>query len=173
MDLDAQEQSHFQQHKLQLTNTCQEPSQSSEPTQQSSFPNTVAKLLCYCMCLCLLTDMVYRSCTEFSIELLGAKSTQVLNGERPKVEDIVAGKSISLLQQYHLGSQKSKLYSRAQPTRACSNNQTLQDNTQKGHLILCFSKNNIKYIRNVSCCDSHLWGKIHNLPLALFLIVRE
>lgn len=75
--------------------------------------------------------MIYGAGTKFSIELFCAKAPQILNSERPKVEDIVAGESISLLQQHHLGSQKAKFYSRAQATWSCSNDQTLQKHTQR------------------------------------------
>lgn len=63
------------------------------------------------MSLHLLTYMVYGASTKLSVELLCTKTPQILNGERPQMEDIVAGESISLLQQDHLGSQKAKFYS--------------------------------------------------------------
>lgn len=77
--------------------------------------------------------MVYGAGTEFSMELFCAEAPQILNGERPQVEDIVAGERVSLLQQDHLGSQKGKFYSRAQATWSCSDDQTLYKHAQKVH----------------------------------------
>lgn len=84
-----------------------------------------------CTCLHLLTDMVYGAGTEFPVELFRTKAPQVLNGERPQVEDIVARESISLLQEDHLGSQKAQFYCRAKTTWSCSDDQTLWKHTQK------------------------------------------
>lgn len=38
---------------------------------------------------CLLTDMVYGSSTELSVELFGPQTTEVLNGEGPEMQNIV------------------------------------------------------------------------------------
>lgn len=51
-----------------------------------------------------LTDMVDGSCTEFAIELFGAKAPQVVYGKWPQVKDIVAGEGITLFYHHHLCS---------------------------------------------------------------------
>lgn len=58
----------------------------------------------------LLTDMVDGSSTKLAVELLGSKTPQILNGVRPKMEHIVSGECIPLLQQNHLGSKEAQLY---------------------------------------------------------------
>lgn len=58
----------------------------------------------------LLTDMVDGSSTKLAIKLLGSKTPQILNGEGPKMEHIVSGECIPLLQQNHLGSKEAQLY---------------------------------------------------------------
>lgn len=73
--------------------------------------------------------MVYGSSTELSVELFGPQTTEVLNGERPEMQNIVPWESIALFHKNHPGTQKSQLYSRPQSTRTCAYDQTL--NTQQ------------------------------------------
>lgn len=53
----------------------------------------------------LLTDMVDSSGTELAIELFGTQTSKIMYGEGPEMQDIVAGKGISLLNDDNLGSQ--------------------------------------------------------------------
>lgn len=55
--------------------------------------------------LVLLTDMVNSSSTELAIELLGTQTSQIMYGEWPEMQDVVAGEGISFLNNNHLSSQ--------------------------------------------------------------------
>lgn len=54
----------------------------------------------------LLTNVVDGSSTELAVEFLGPQTSQVVDGERPEVQDVVAGEGISFLDNDHLGSQQ-------------------------------------------------------------------
>lgn len=54
-----------------------------------------------------LTDVVYGSGAELAVELLSAEVPEVLDGVRPKVENIVSGERVPLLDHYHFGSEES------------------------------------------------------------------
>lgn len=53
----------------------------------------------------LLTDMVNGSSTELAIEFLGTQTAQIMYGEWPEMQDIVAGEGISFLNNNYLSSQ--------------------------------------------------------------------
>lgn len=55
--------------------------------------------------LVLLTDMVDGSSTELAIEFLGTQTSQIMDGERPEMQDVVAGEGVSFLNDDHLGSE--------------------------------------------------------------------
>lgn len=78
--------------------------------------------------LAVLTDMVYGSCAEFAVELFGAEAPQVVDGEGPQVQHIVAGEGIPLLYDHHLGSQERQVDGCAKATGSSPNDQTLQNN---------------------------------------------
>lgn len=73
----------------------------------------------------LLTNMIYGSCTKLSIKLLGSEATQVLDGERPEMEDVVPGESVSLFHEHHPRSQKTQLDSCTKPAWSCAYYQAL------------------------------------------------
>lgn len=77
--------------------------------------------------------MIDGPCTELSIELLGSEATQILDGTRPQMEDVVPGESVPLFHQHHPRAQKTQLDSRAKPTRSCAYYQTLTI-TENTHL---------------------------------------
>lgn len=76
--------------------------------------------------MCLLTDMINCTSTEFPIELFCPETPEVLDGEGPKMQDIVPGEGISLLNQHHFGPQESQFYCCAQAAWPRTNNQTLE-----------------------------------------------
>lgn len=55
--------------------------------------------------LVLLTDMVNGSSTELAIEFLGTQTSQIMDGERPEMQDVVAGEGVSFLNDDNLGSE--------------------------------------------------------------------
>lgn len=69
--------------------------------------------------------MIDSTGAELPIKLLGPEAPEVLDGERPEVEHVVPGESISLLQQHHFGAQKPKLDGCPQTTWPSTNDQTL------------------------------------------------
>lgn len=71
--------------------------------------------------------MVYGSCTELAVELLGAETPQVVDGEWPQVQHVVAGKGIPLLYDHHLGSQERQVDGCTKATGSSPNYQTLQN----------------------------------------------
>ena len=73
----------------------------------------------------ILTDVVNGSSTELSVELLGPEAPEVMDGERPEVEDVVPGEGIPLLQQHHSGPQEPQLYCCTQTTWPRPNDHTL------------------------------------------------
>lgn len=50
-----------------------------------------------------LTDVVNSTSAEFAIELLGSESSEVMYSEGPKVQDVVPGEGVSLLNNHHFG----------------------------------------------------------------------
>lgn len=70
--------------------------------------------------------MVDGSGTEFAIELFGAEASQVMNGVGPKVQHVVPGEGVPLLDHHHLGSHQSKLNGGAQAAGASSDNEALE-----------------------------------------------
>lgn len=77
--------------------------------------------------LILLTDVVDGPSTELAVELLGTQTSQVMYGERPEVQDVVAGEGVSLLNDDHLSSQQGQINGCAETTGAGSNDETLKD----------------------------------------------
>lgn len=72
------------------------------------------------------TDMVDGSCTEFAIELFGAEAPQVVDGEWPQMQHVIAGKGIPLLYDHHLGSQERQVDGCTKATGSSPNYQTLR-----------------------------------------------
>lgn len=72
------------------------------------------------------TDVVYGSSTELSIKLLGSKVPEVMDSVRPKVQDVVSGKSVPLFNHHHLSAQQSQLYGSPKATGATTDDQTLR-----------------------------------------------
>lgn len=56
-----------------------------------------------------LTDMIDSTSAEFPIELFGPEAPEVLDGEGPKVQHVVPGEGVPLLQKHHFGSQESQV----------------------------------------------------------------
>lgn len=54
--------------------------------------------------------MVYGSGAELAVELLSAEVPEVVDGVRPKMENVVPGERIPLLDHHHFGSEESQLY---------------------------------------------------------------
>ncbi len=75
------------------------------------------------------TDVVYRSSTELSIELLSSKVPEVLDGVRPKVQDIVPGERVPFFNHHHLGTKQSQLYGSPKATGTATNDETLWKQT--------------------------------------------
>lgn len=92
--------------------------QPPHPFQEQVRPHQAAAVL---------TDMVYGSCTEFAIKLLGAKTSQVMYGEWPQMQNIIAGKGIPLFYDHHLGSQEWQVDGCTKATGSSPNYQTLQN----------------------------------------------
>lgn len=72
--------------------------------------------------------MVYGSRTEFAVELFGAEAPQVMDGEGPQMQHVIAGKGIPLLYDHHLGSQERQVDGCTKATGSSPNYQTLQNN---------------------------------------------
>lgn len=53
--------------------------------------------------------MIDSTSAELPIELLGSKAPEVVDGEGPKVQHVVSGERIPLLQEDHSGPQESQL----------------------------------------------------------------
>lgn len=94
-------------------------------TLSPSSPKEEAGLLC--PALAVLTDVVYGSCTEFAVELFGAEAPQVVDGEWPQVQHVIAGKGIPLLYDHHLGSQEGQVDGCTKATGSSPDYQTLQN----------------------------------------------
>lgn len=70
--------------------------------------------------------MVYGSGAELAIELLRAEVPEVVDGVRPKMENIVPGERVPLLDHHRFGSEESQLYGCAQSTGASADDQALR-----------------------------------------------
>lgn len=55
-----------------------------------------------------LTDMIDSTGAELPVEFFGPEAPEVLDGEGPKVQHVVSGEGVPLLQKHHSGSQKSQ-----------------------------------------------------------------
>lgn len=84
-----------------------------------------------CLAAAVLTDMVYGSCTEFAVKLFGAKTPQVMYGEWPQMQHIIAGEGIPLFYDHHLGSQEWQVDGCTKATGSSPNYQTLQNNQHR------------------------------------------
>lgn len=73
----------------------------------------------------LLTDVVQGARAEAPIELLGTECPQVVDGERPEVEYIVARELGALFHQDHMGPQQRQLHSSPKTTRPSAHHQAL------------------------------------------------
>ena len=69
--------------------------------------------------------MIYGAGAEFAVELFGPEAAQVVDGVRPKVQHIVPGEGVPLLDHHHFGAHQSQLNGCAQATGAPSNDQAL------------------------------------------------
>lgn len=77
--------------------------------------------------------MVYRSCAELSIELLGSKVPEVMDGVWPKVQNIVPGERVPFFDHHHFGAQQGQFYGGPKATWAATNDETLwKDNKCSG-----------------------------------------
>lgn len=72
-----------------------------------------------------LTDVVDGAGTELSIELLGSKAPEVMDGEGPEVENVVPREGVSLLDYHHFTAQQGQFNGCPQTTRTPANHQTL------------------------------------------------
>lgn len=77
-----------------------------------------------------LTDMVYGSSAELAVELLRAEVPEVVDGVRPKMENVVPGERVPLLDHHHFGSEESELYGRTQAAGASTDDQALGRNEE-------------------------------------------
>ena len=59
--------------------------------------------------------MVYASSTELADEFLYAERFEVVDEERPKVEDVVTGEAASLLHEVHFSSEQNRLDGSTKP----------------------------------------------------------
>lgn len=73
----------------------------------------------------ILTDVVYRSGTELAIKLFCPKTPQVMDGEGPKVQHVVSGEGVSLLNHHHFDTHQSELNGCPQTTGTSSYNEAL------------------------------------------------
>lgn len=69
--------------------------------------------------------MVDGSGTEFSIELFGPQSPQVMNGIGPKMEHIVPGKRVPLFNHHHFSTQQGKFNGSPQAAGTSSDDEAL------------------------------------------------
>lgn len=69
--------------------------------------------------------MVNGAGAELSVELFGAEAAQVVYGERPQVEHVVAGEGVPLLDHHHLAAQQGQLDGGAQAAGSAADDQTL------------------------------------------------
>lgn len=52
----------------------------------------------------MLTDVVNSTGAEFAVKLLGSESSEVVNSEGPKVQDVIPGEGVPLLNDHHFGT---------------------------------------------------------------------
>lgn len=78
-----------------------------------------------------LTDVVNGASAELSVELFGAEAAQVVYGERPQVEHVVAGEGVPLLDHDHLAAQQGQLDGGAQAAGSAADDQTLHQQQKK------------------------------------------
>lgn len=81
----------------------------------------------------MLTDVVNGSSTKFAIKLFGAEASQVMNGVGPKVQNVVPGEGVPLLDHHHLGAHQSELDGGAQAAGAASDDEALK---RKGEIFV-------------------------------------
>lgn len=74
----------------------------------------------------ILTDVVNGACTELAVKLLCPEASEVMDGEGPKVQNIVPGECVSLLDHHYFGTKKGQLYRSTQATGSSSDYQALQ-----------------------------------------------
>jgi hypothetical protein len=80
--------------------------------------------------------VINRPGAKFAKKLLGSQCAQVVDDKGPKVEDIVARKAVSLLDDNHFGAEQLCLNSRPKSTRTTSYNQHLFRPNLKIGLVL-------------------------------------
>ena len=73
----------------------------------------------------MLTDVIDGPCAKFPEELFRAQCPQVVNDERPQVEDVVARESVPLLDDHHFGAEQLGLDRRAKSARSAADDQHL------------------------------------------------
>lgn len=52
----------------------------------------------------MLTDVVNSTGAEFAVKLFGSESSEVMNSEGPKVQDVIPGEGVPLLNDHHFGT---------------------------------------------------------------------
>lgn len=60
----------------------------------------------------LITDVIDRSGAELAKKLLSTERPQIVNNERPKMQDVVAGEPVSFFHDNDFGAQQLGFYSR-------------------------------------------------------------
>lgn len=96
-----------------------------------------------------LTDVVERAGTELAVELLGSEASEVMDGKGPKMQHIVPGESVSLLNHHNLAAQQGELNGCSQATRTPSDDQTLHGVKKINAVISytrCYEKTYISYL---------------------------
>lgn len=83
-----------------------------------------------------LTDVVDGAGAELAVELLGAEAAEVVYGERPEVEHVVAGEGVPLLDHDHLAAQQGQLDGCAQTAGPAADDQTLHGSNQQKKMYL-------------------------------------
>lgn len=76
--------------------------------------------------------MVNGAGAELSIELFGAEAAQVVYGERPQMEHVVAREGVPLLDHHHLAAQQGQLDGGAQAAGSAADDQTLRRQKKEG-----------------------------------------
>lgn len=70
--------------------------------------------------------MVEGTGAKLAVELLGSEASEVMDGEGPKVQHIVSGEGVSLLNNHHFTAQQGQLDGRPQTTWTPADDQTLK-----------------------------------------------
>lgn len=73
----------------------------------------------------ILTDVVNGPGAEFAVELFGSEAPQVMDGVGPKVQHIVPGEGVPLLNHHHFGSHQSELDGGPQAAGTSSDDEAL------------------------------------------------